>query len=396
MKKKTKGPGPAAWLRENKWTCVVLAAALAVLLAARLLAAPVPVQSDEPENRADYESASVDQILSDSTEKDPASDNGYRGEQLLLVTVRSGDYKGQQMQVYNYVGPLYGGPLKVGDRATVLISTYSDGTVNATVYEFDRLLPLCIVLVLFIAAAVAVGGRTGVKSLVALAVTLVCLFGVLLPSLMKGANTLLMTFIVCAYVAVVSLTIVGGVRKKTVCAMLGAVAGTALALLFGLLAQGLTRIDGLRIDDVEPLLQLRQTGTPIGLRGLLVGGIVISALGAVMDVTMGIASSLSEVHAANPELSRRELFRSGMNIGRDMVGTMTNTLILAFLGSGFTLILYLYSLGPSPRQLLSSAYVSLEVVSGVASSVGVILSIPLTALITAEVFTREKKSGKSA
>lgn len=396
MKKKTKGPGPAAWMRENKWTCIVLAAALAVLLAAQLLAAPVPVQSDEPENRADYESASVDQILSDSTEKDPASDNGYRGEQLLLVTVRSGDYKGQQMQVYNYVGPLYGGPLKVGDRATVLISTYSDGTVNATVYEFDRLLPLCIVLVLFIAAAVAVGGRTGIKSLVALAVTLVCLFGVLLPSLMKGANTLLMTFIVCAYVAVVSLTIVGGVRKKTVCAMLGAVAGTALALLFGLLAQGLTRIDGLRIDDVEPLLQLRQTGTPIGLRGLLVGGIVISALGAVMDVTMGIASSLSEVHAANPELSRRELFRSGMNIGRDMVGTMTNTLILAFLGSGFTLILYLYSLGLSPRQLLSSAYVSLEVVSGVASSVGVILSIPLTALITAEVFTREKKSGKSA
>lgn len=396
MKKKTKGPGPAAWLRENKWTCIVLAAALAVLLAARLLAAPVPVQSDEPENRADYESASVDQIFSDSTEKDPASDNGYRGEQLLLVTVRSGDYKGQQMQVYNYVGPLYGGPLKVGDRATVLISTYSDGTVNATVYEFDRLLPLCIVLVLFIAAAVAVGGRTGIKSLVALAVTLVCLFGVLLPSLMKGANTLLMTFIVCAYVAVVSLTIVGGVRKKTVCAMLGAVAGTALALLFGLLAQGLTRIDGLRIDDVEPLLQLRQTGTPIGLRGLLVGGIVISALGAVMDVTMGIASSLSEVHTANPELSRRELFRSGMNIGRDMVGTMTNTLILAFLGSGFTLILYLYSLGLSPRQLLNSAYVSLEVVSGVASSVGVILSIPLTALITAEVFTREMKSGKSA
>ena len=396
MKKKTKGPGPAAWLRENKWTCIVLAAALAVLLAARLLAAPVPVQSDEPENRADYESASVDQILSDSTEKDPASDNGYRGEQQLLVTVRSGDYKGQQMQVYNYVGPLYGGPLKAGDRATVLISTYSDGTVNATVYEFDRLLPLCIVLVLFIAAAVAVGGRTGVKSLVALAVTLVCLFGVLLPSLMKGANTLLMTFIVCAYVAVVSLTIVGGVRKKTVCAMLGAVAGTALALLFGLLAQGLTRIDGLRIDDVEPLLQLRQTGTPIGLRGLLVGGIVISALGAVMDVAMSIASALTEVHAVAPDRGTKDLFRSGMNIGRDMVGTMTNTLILAFLGSGFTLILYLYSLGLSPRQLLSSAYVSLEVVSGVASSVGVILSIPLTALITAEVFTREKKSGKSA
>ena len=374
MKKKTKQAGPAAWLRENKWTCAVLAAALVLLIVGRLLAAPARVEAGQPEERADYESAVVEQVLSDSTEKDPAADNGYRGEQLLLVTVKSGDYQGQQMQVYNYVGPLYGGPLHAGDRATILISSYSDGTVNATVYEFDRLIPLAIVVALFIAAAVIVGGRTAAKSLVALAVTLVCLFGVLLPALMKGANTLLMTFIVCAYVAVV-----------------GAVAGTALALLFGLLAQALTRVDGLRIEDVEPLLQLRQTGTPIGLRGLLVGGIIISALGAVMDVTMGIASSLAEVHAANPQLSRRELFRSGMNIGRDMVGTMTNTLILAFLGSGFTLILYLYSLGLSFRQLMSSAYVSMEVVSGIASSVGVILSIPLTALITAAVFTREKQ-----
>lgn len=267
MKKKTKQAGPAAWLRENKWTCAVLAAALVLLIVGRLLAAPARVEAGQPEERADYESAVVEQVLSDSTEKDPAADNGYRGEQLLLVTVRSGDYQGQQMQVYNYVGPLYGGPLHAGDRATILISSYSDGTVNATVYEFDRLIPLAIVVALFIAAAVIVGGRTGAKSLVALAVTLVCLFGVLLPALMKGANTLLMTFIVCAYVAVVSLTIVGGVQKKSVCAMLGAVAGTALALLFGLLAQALTRVDGLRIEDVEPLLQLRQTGTPIGLPG---------------------------------------------------------------------------------------------------------------------------------
>ena len=139
MKKKTKQAGPAAWLRENKWTCAVLAAALVLLIVGRLLAAPARVEAGQPEERADYESAVVEQVLSDSTEKDPAADNGYRGEQLLLVTVKSGDYQGQQMQVYNYVGPLYGGPLHAGDRATILISSYSDGTVNATVYEFDRL-----------------------------------------------------------------------------------------------------------------------------------------------------------------------------------------------------------------------------------------------------------------
>ena len=206
---------------------------------------------------------------------------------------------------------------------------------------------------------------------------------------MKGAPTLPTVFAVCAYIAVVSLAVLGGVQKKTVCAMLGTVSGTALAMIFGILAQNLTRIDGLRVPDVEPLLQLSQTGTPIGLTGLLVCGVVISALGAVMDVTMGISSSLFEVSAANPGLGQKELFRSGMNVGRDMVGTMTNTLILAFLGSSFVLILYLYSIGLSTHQLLSSSYLSIEIISGISSSIGVILSIPITAFITAKALAKK-------
>ena len=122
-------------------------------------------------------------------------------------------------------------------------------------------------------------------------------------------------------------------------------------------------------------LQLRQQGMDIGLRGLLAGGIAISALGAVMDVTMGISSAMCELSAADPKITAGKLFRSGMNIGRDMVGTMTNTLILAFLGSSFTLILYLYSIGLQPYQLWSSAFLSTEVISSVSSSVGVILSV---------------------
>ena len=109
----------------------------------------------------------------------------------------------------------------------------------------------------------------------------------------------------------------------------------------------------------------------------------MSSLGAVTDVTMGIASSLQEVHVANGSLGRKELFRSGLNIGRDMVGTMSNTLILAFFGSDLTLAIYLYSLGLSFHQLVSSAYLSIEMISGIACSVGVILSIPVTAWVTA-------------
>lgn len=354
-------------------------------------AAPETAETPGKTESAYYERCKVTRILADSTTQSEVDDGGWRGDQLMLVEVLTGEHAGETLQVSNFVGPLYGQPLKEGDTAVVTISTYNDGTYTGTIFEYDRLAPLAIIVGLFLLAAVLVGGKTGAKSLLGLLFTLLCLFKILIPLLMKGAPTLPTVFLVCAYIAVVSLTILGGLQKKTVCAMAGTVAGTLLAMLFGLLAQALTRIDGLRLDDVEPLLQLRQAGGSIGLRGLLVGGVIISALGAVMDVTMGIASSIWELHTTSPELKGKQLFRSGMNIGRDMVGTMSNTLILAFLGSSFTLILYLYSLGLETNQLLSSAYVSIEVISGVASSIGVILSIPITAAVCAFAMPRQRK-----
>ena len=392
MKKTSKKPAPFSatqFFKQHRLTAAVLLGAAVILLLLRLWAAPAPVEDMGATEYAEYETGRVLQVLTDSTQADPTSDGAYRGDQMLVVEVTSGRYKGETLQVYNYVGPLYGVPVKEGDSVALTISTYQNGDHTATVYEYNRAMPLAVVVALFLAAAIAVGGKTGLKSLIGLGVTLLCLFWVLLPALMKGAPTLLTVFLICALIAVVTLTILGGVEKKTVCAMAGTIAGTALALLFGVAAQALVRIDGLRVENVEALLQLRQTGTPIGLRGLLVGGVVISALGAVMDVTMGIASSLTEVYAADSQMSRRDLFRSGMNIGRDMVGTMTNTLILAFLGSSFVLILYLYSMNLSLHQLLSSAFLSIEVVSGISGSIGVILSIPITAAVTAYLLTRE-------
>lgn len=382
------------WLQKNKNTVILLMVCAVIFVLGCVLAAPEAEESIPAQEYSEYERAKVTTILTDSTEPDEASDGGWRGEQLLLAEVLTGQYKGETLMVSNFVGPLYGVPVYENDTVVLIISTYSNGDHTATVFEFDRIVPLAVVIGLFLLAAILVGGKTGAKSLLGLLITLASLFFILLPALMKGAPTLPTVFAVCAFIAVVSLAILGGVQKKTVCAMLGTVSGTAFAMIFGLFAQNISRIDGLRVPDVEPLLQLRQTGTPIGLTGLLVGGVIISALGAVMDVTMGISSSLFEVSAANPELGRKELFRSGMNIGRDMVGTMTNTLILAFLGSSFVLILYLYSIGLSSHQLLSSAYLAIEVISGISSSIGVILSIPITAFITAHALA--KKQDKTA
>ena len=374
----------ATWFSREKRGLLLLLAAALLFAAARLWLGGGTEKEAPSGDYAEYEKGVVLEVLSDSSVRDEASDGAWRGEQLLTVEVQTGQYVGKTLLVSNYIGPLYGVPLQSGDSAALIVNTYSNGELRATVYEYNRIPALLGLLAAFVLITALVGGRTGLKSLIGLGLTVAVLFWVLIPLLLRGAPTLPTVFACCVYITAVAFTILGGLHRKTVCAMLGTVAGVALALLFGLAAQSLARIDGLRITDAEALLQLRQSGTPIGLRYLLVGGIAISALGAVMDVAMSISSALEELHAANPAYGMKELFRSGMNIGRDMVGTMTNTLILAFLGSGFTMIIYLYSLGLSRYQLLPSAYVAIELISGLASSIGMILAIPLTALIGAK------------
>lgn len=369
----------------------VLTAVLLVMLALYLAARPVQTEPEiMPQEYMEYENAVVEQILTDSTEEDPVSENHHRGSQNLIVTVKTGQYAGKQMMADNTVGPMYGQRFDVGDSVTVGLSTYADGTVRCYVYEYNRTPALLIILAAFLAVTVLVGGKVGLKSLVSLAITVLALIFILLPLLLQGWPTIPTTFLVAVLVTVATFVILGGVDKKTVCACMGTLAGIALATAFGLLSQKLLRIDGYRQEYAEALLQLRQTGeSGIGISGLITAGVIVSALGAVMDVAMSISSALQELTRVNDKLTAKQLMVSGMNIGRDMVGTMTNTLILAILGSGLTLIVYIYSLGLQPWQLLSSAYIALETVSAVASSVGVMLAVPLTAAVCAAVYDKK-------
>ncbi len=338
----------------------------------------------------EFEKAKVVAITNEEITTDEFADNAYVGNQKLNVIINSGRYRGESMTADNFFGPYYGVPVEAGDGVTVTIKTRADGSTYASVYEVNRIPILVIFLFVFFLAVIIVGGLTGLKSMVVLAFTFICLFVILIPLLIKGAPTILTTFVTCAYIALVSFTILGGVRRKTISAFLGTVSGMLLAMVFALIVQRFAKIDGLRLEEAEPLLQLKYEGAVIKVRGLLVAGIIISALGAVMDVAMSISSALEEVHAANPALARNDLFKSGMNIGRDMVGTMTNTLILAFLGSEFTLMIFLYARELTFYHLFSTAFISLETISGISASIGMVLAIPLTALISSSLIKGKK------
>ena len=320
------------------------------------------------------------------------------GKQVITVELKSGDFAGARYQLDNNLSYLYGTVLEVGNNVTVSY-TVADGVIDSIeLQDYDRTAPLLWVVLLFLILTVLVGGKVGAKSLLGLGLTILCVFSILIPLLLGGAPTLPTILWLCAFVTVVEFVILGGVNRKTVCAILGTISGVAFAMLFGQLACKLLRINGFQMYSAEPhieaLLQIKQTQSPLSslqIGDLLVGGILIAALGAVNDVAMSISSAMNELVAVNPDLSRRELFKSGMNIGRDMVGTMTNTLILALVGSSLVLMIYLSSLAPSFRQLMGSTFFSVEMVQALASSAGVILAVPLSVVIGMVLFGKHRK-----
>ncbi|HIR64920.1 MAG TPA: hypothetical protein IAB92_06950, partial [Candidatus Faecousia faecigallinarum] len=157
-------------LRRNGKTILALILAAAIFVGLYLYAhGGTTAPSQQAEEYAEYESGKVLEILTDNCEPDPTAEGAYRGEQTLLVEVTSGQYKGQTILTDNAVGPLYGEPAKAGQRVTLILSTYADGTVRASVYEYDRSLPIALVLAVFFLVTVLVGGKTGAKSILGLA-----------------------------------------------------------------------------------------------------------------------------------------------------------------------------------------------------------------------------------
>ena len=176
---------------QKKWISgLVLAVVLGILAGLFAIARPEAKPAPVAEEYMEYENAVVEQILSDSTEADPVSENHCRGSQSLIVRVKTGQYAGQQMMADNTVGPIYGRPMTVGDGVTVGLSTYADGTVRRYVYEYNRFPGLLMVLGAFLLVTVLVGGRVGAKSLLSLGLTVAALLFVLLPLLLKGWPTI--------------------------------------------------------------------------------------------------------------------------------------------------------------------------------------------------------------
>ncbi len=372
----------------RRWWFMAVALALTTLLALLLQ----NVQKTELINRTGqtFEKGVVTEVLVDNLQPD-----GTRvGEQRVAVRMTTGVRKGQVIEMTSSAGYLFGATCTPGLRVIVMQSVAGDTTVSS-VYSPDRGGVLLLFAALYLVALVAIGGKQGLKGALGLAFTFLAIIFLYLPLVYLGWPPLWTSVLICAVTTAVTMYFIGGPTRKTVVASAGTVAGVVIAGLVAAIFGAATGISGWNVSDIETLITLWNTNG-INVGELLFAGLLISSLGAVMDVAMSVASSMGEVLAQNPAMSRGALFASGMRIGRDMMGTDSNTLILAFAGGSVSMLVLDYAYDLPILQILNSNNIGISVMQGLAGSFGVVLAVPVTVALATLLYTAKRPETASA
>ena len=330
-----------------------------------------------------FEKAKVIKILQDNLEE-----NGTRvGEQKVRVRMLTGVRKGEELDITSSSGYLFGAACKPGMKVIVMQSVAGDSTV-ASVYTQDREGVIYIFALIYLLVLCLIGGKQGIKGCLGLVFTFFCVIFVYLPLVYLKYSPFWTAVFVCFITTLVTMYLIGGPTRKTCAATLGTLVGVILAGVSAWCFSKASGISGYNVSDIETLMTLWNTNR-IQVGGLLFSGLLISCLGAVMDVAMSISSAIDEIYRQNLSLSRKELFTAGLRVGRDMMGTDSNTLILAFAGSSVSTLLLDYSYNLPYQQIINSNNIGIAIMQGLAGSFGIVLSVPFTVLICTTLFHKK-------
>ena len=304
--------------------------------------------------------------------------------------ITTGMYKGETVTATQSLSsfiPVNPNEAAEGDKVLlILLSAHTDGPEEWHFADHVKIDKLIVLAAVFAALLLVFGRVKGLNALLSLGFTCVAIFIVFIPAILSGRNIYLSSILICVYTIVVTLFILNGVNKKSLAAVAGCFGGVVAAGLITLLMNGALGLTGWTNNESVHLVNL-PTANPIDLKAIIFAGIVIGAVGAIMDVAVSISSALSELKAQAPHLSFVALFRSGINIGKDIMGSMTNTLVLAYIGSSLTVILLLTVYASSLTELLNRELVIVELLQALVGSLGILLTMPLTAFICAALYS---------
>ncbi|MCI1944212.1 YibE/F family protein [Clostridium luticellarii] len=348
---------------------------------------PVTYNKQNGKSYVKYEKAQVLDVKNNSLKQFNESKNIYFGTQQAKIKILSGEHSGEVKDVTNYLSDTHNVYLKPNMKIVVDIATAGNGSYSVTVYNYYRATVQYIFIFIFLALLCIIGGKKGFKSVLGLIFTLCCIIFLFVPMLYRGYSPVLSAILIVIITTCISLFLLNGKSSKTLSAVLGTISGVIIAGIIEFIFGHFAHLTGLNLTQVESLNMISNV-SGMKVYGLLTAAILIASLGAVMDVSISIASSIQEIYMSNPQISKKELFESGMNIGRDMMGTMANTLILAFAGASLSMIIIIYSYNLSYNQLINMDMVSLEIIQGLTGSMAVIFTVPIVSFISAEITTK--------
>lgn len=332
-----------------------------------------------------FDKAIVTEIISDNLQE-----NGSRvGNQKVKLRFLSGKNKGKEIEAVSTNGNLYGATCYVGTKVVTLTNDTKDVSITS-VYSLDRewlVIGFCFVFFLAIAL---VGGKNGIKAILGLVLTLLLIIYFFMPAIYRGMSPITSAVLLVIITTMITMLLLTGTTTKSVCAMIGTIAGVIISGISAGIFGSIAKISGYNVSDIDSLIYIQQS-TNVSVGGLLFAGILISALGAVMDVAMSVASSIHEFHQVNPNLTWKELYQSGMNVGKDMMGTMANTLILAFVGGSLSTLVLNYTYNLPYLQMINSYSIGIEVMQGISGSIGIVLTVPLVSLISSILMKFDKQ-----
>ena len=301
--------------------------------------------------------------------------------QHLKIEILTGKHKGEVYTVRNTIELAipYRLIFRLHDKMVLQVDEDEEtGKItNLKIYERARDTKVYALIVIFAAALIIVGKKNGFKALITLGITVGLIFGIFLPCIIQGFNPILLALAVCSAATVITLFIISGNNKKTYTAIMGTIGGVIIAGLFAYSAGKILMLTGLGNEDAQLLAFIPQH-RKIDYQGLLFAGIMIGALGAVMDVAMSISSAMWEIISVSPGISKKQLIQSGMNIGRDIIGSMSNTLILAYVSTSIPVLLLFILFSNGFTEIINLELLASEVLRAVAGSIGLICTIPIT------------------
>lgn len=350
--------------------------------------------SSESSNQ-DIVKALITQVIHrDADQIDYGDGEVYNTVQIIFkARILNGNYKDQTVTAYQYIDdslPLTAtaGEVKAGDKV-VLVNQSTEGQ-DWNFMEYVRHDKLYILGAVFVLALLIFGRKKGFNTLLSLIFTCAGIFAVFIPSILSGKNIYVSSIIICFYTIIMTILIVNGKNYKSLAAIIGCFSGVLISGLLTILMSNILSMTGVIDEDSIFLLQF-SSAHPIDLKAIIFGAIVIGAMGAIMDTSVSIASSLWEVKEHSSSVTFDKIFKSGMNIGRDVMGTMTNTLILAYIGSSLSIVLLFVAYNSSPLFLFNRELIIAELLQALVGSIGILLTMPITSLVCAALFTKSSK-----